>query len=129
MSTVSEPSLVYSDFFDPVSELKNVQRVYALNDEAGLVTCTWPHGDRDPIPFPYADETWTGIEYQVAASMIYAGMVDEGLMIIEAVRDRYKGFNRNPFAEIKSGYYYARAMAGWAILPALSGFQWDGEKK
>ncbi len=115
-----------NNYMASFADFENVQRVYALNDEAGLVICTWPGGDRELIPFPYADETWTGIEYQVAASLIYAGMVDEGLDIVKAVRGRYAGYNRNPFAEIESGYYYARAMASWGTLLALSGFQYDG---
>ena len=57
----------------------SVQRTYALGDEAGLVLCSWPRGGRPRIPFVYSDEVWTGIEYQVAAHLIYEGLVDEGL--------------------------------------------------
>jgi hypothetical protein len=74
----------------------------------------------------YSDEVWTGIEYQVAASLIYDGWVNEGLKVVEAVRDRYAGFNRNPWDEEECGHHYARAMASWALLPALSGFEYDG---
>ncbi len=69
---------------------------------------------------------WTGVEYQVAASMIRMGLVSEGIEIVEAVRQRYGGFNRNPYAEIESGFYYARALASWAVLEALSGYGYDG---
>jgi hypothetical protein len=114
------------NFVSDFSDFQNVQRVYALNDEAGLVLCSWPDGNRDLIPFPYADEVWTGVEYQVAASMIRMGLVSEGVEIVEAVRQRYGGFNRNPYAEIESGFYYARALASWAVLEALSGYGYDG---
>ncbi|RPJ57845.1 MAG: hypothetical protein EHM24_29135, partial [Acidobacteria bacterium] len=45
---------------------ESCQRAYALNDEAALLLCTWPHGGRPRYPFPYADEAWTGSEYAVA---------------------------------------------------------------
>ena len=51
--------------------LPNAQRIYALNDEAGLLLCSWPRGKRPELPFVYSDEVWTGIEYQVAAHLIY----------------------------------------------------------
>jgi len=104
----------------------NVQRVYALNDEKGLVLCTWPKGGRPSLPFPYSDEVWTGIEYQVASHLIFEGFVKEGLSIVHGVRDRYDGGRRNPWNEVECGNHYARAMASWAVLLALSGFRWDG---
>ena len=52
-----------------------------LGDEAGLVLCTWPHGGRPRFPFVYSDEVWTGIEYQVAAQLIYE-VVAEGLNVV-----------------------------------------------
>lgn len=48
----------------------SVQRTYALNDEAGLLLCSWPKGGRPRFPFVYSDEVWTGIEYQVAAHLM-----------------------------------------------------------
>ena len=107
------------------SEHANCQRVYALNDEAGLLLCSWPHGGRPRLPFPYADEVWTGIEYQVAAHLIFEGWVDEGLEIVEALRARHDGIRRNPWNEVECGNHYARSMASWALLLALSGAQVD----
>jgi uncharacterized protein (DUF608 family) len=43
---------------------------YATGGEAGLVLCTWPRGGRLMLPFPYSDEVWTGIEYQVASHLM-----------------------------------------------------------
>jgi len=100
----------------------NAQRIYALNDEAGLLLCSWPHDKRPALPFVYSDEVWTGIEYQVAAHLIYEGMVSEGLSIVEAVRGRYNGARRNPWDEVECGHHYARAMSSWSLLLALSGF-------
>ncbi len=109
------------NFKRDLSEHVNCQRTYALNDEAGLLLCSWPRGDRPALPFPYADEVWTGIEYQVAAHLIYEGMVDEGLEIVAALRERHDGIRRNPWNEVECGNHYARSMASWALLLALGG--------
>ncbi|NNC13553.1 hypothetical protein HII28_16925 [Planctomonas sp. JC2975] len=103
----------------------SVQRTYALNDEAGLVLCTWPNSGRPRIPFVYSDEVWTGIEYQVATHLVYEGDVDEGLEIVNAVRERHDGIRRNPWNEAECGNHYARSMASWGVLVALTGADWN----
>jgi non-lysosomal glucosylceramidase len=110
-----------TSFFDH----PNTQRLYALNDEKGLVLCSWPHGQRPALPFVYSDEVWTGIEYQVAAHLIYEGLVMEGLAITRAVRDRYDGERRNPWNEVECGSHYARALASWSLLLGLSGYEYS----
>ena len=113
------------NFRSDLSEHESVQRTYALGHEAGLVLCSWPRGGRPSIPFVYSDEVWTGIEYQVAAHLIYEGLVDEGLRIVDAVRDRHDGTLRNPWNEVECGNHYARSLASWALLLALSGQHYD----
>ena len=103
----------------------NPQRIYALDDEKGLILCSWPRGSRPDDPFFYSDEVWTGIEYQVASHLIYQGMVDEGLAIVTAARERHDGARRNPWDEIECGHHYARAMSSYAVLLALSGFRYS----
>ncbi|HLO15752.1 MAG TPA: GH116 family glycosyl hydrolase, partial [Anaerolineales bacterium] len=98
---------------------------YALGDEPGLLLCTWPHGGKPILPFVYSDEVWTGIEYQVAAHLIRAGMIAEGLTIVKALRSRYDGQTRNPWNEYECGSYYARAMSSYALLLAFSGFRYS----
>lgn len=110
-----------TSFFD----VANTQRIFAINDEKGLLLCTWPNGNRPTLPFVYSDEVWTGIEYQVAAHLIYEGLVSEGLAITKAVRDRYDGQRRNPWNEVECGNHYARALASWSLLTALSGFRYS----
>ncbi len=105
------------------------QRTYALNDEAGLLLCSWPHGGRPRYPFPYADEVWTGIEYQVAAHLIYEGMVQEGLNIVKGLRARHDGVRRNPWDEFECGHHYARALASWSLLLALSGYRYSAPQR
>ncbi len=121
-------SIFDHNFKQDFSEHANPQRVYALNDEAGLLLCTWPDGGRPSLPFPYADEVWTGIEYQVAAHLIFEGWVDEGLKLVGAVRERHDGIRRNPWNEVECGNHYARSMSSWALLLALSGAHVDPVK-
>lgn len=103
----------------------NAQRIFALEDEGGLLLATWPRAGRPRWPFPYSDEVWTGVEYEVAALLIYEGLVDDGLRIVAATRDRYDGRRRNPWSEIECGNHYARAMASYSLLLALSGFRYE----
>lgn len=111
-------------------EHANPQRpTYALGHEAGLLICTWPRGGRLSLPLPYSEEIWTGIEYQVASHLIVLGRVTEGLEMVRAVRARYDGRLRNPFNEIECGHWYARALASYALLPALSGARYDAVEK
>lgn len=98
-------------------------------DESGIVVCTWPRGGRPTRPLQYAEETWTGIEYQVASQLISLGCVKEGLEIIRASRDRYDGRVRNPFDNVESGHWYARAMSSYALLQAFSGARFDAVEK
>ena len=107
------------------TEHANVQRTYALNDEQGLVLCTWPRGGRPQLPFVYSDEVWTGVEYQVAAHLIIEGEIDAGLALVAAVRERHDGIRRNPWNEVECGNHYARSMASWAVFQALCGYVVD----
>jgi non-lysosomal glucosylceramidase len=110
-----------TDFNDQL----NTQRTFTLYDEKGLLLCTWPHGGRPKLPFVYSQEVWTGIEYQIAAHLIYEGFVEEGLTLVKSVRDRHDGYRRNPWDEVECGHHYARATASWAVLLALTGFKLD----
>ncbi len=113
------------DFWD----LPNTQRIYAVNDEQGLLVCSWPHGGRPALPLVYGDEVWTGIEYQVAAHLIYRGMIEEGLSIVRAISNRYDGVRRNPWNQIEWGNHYSRAMASYSVLLALSGFRYSAVER
>jgi len=119
-------SIFRHNFRTDFRDFSNCQRTYALGDEKGLLLCSWPRGGRPPLPFVYSDEVWTGIEYQVASHLIYEGLLEEGLSIVKAVRDRYDGGRRNPWDEVECGHHYARAMASWGLLLALSGYSYSG---
>jgi non-lysosomal glucosylceramidase len=117
------------NFNTDFSNFANAQRIYALDDEKGLLLCSWPKGKRPALPFVYSDEVWTGIEYQVAAHLIYEGMVKEGVALVEAARARYDGRRRNPWNDIECGHHYARAMSSWSLLTAISGFACSAPEK
>lgn len=106
-----------------------VMRTFALNDEAALVICDYPHGQPPKTPFPYFQEVMTGFEYSAAILMLYSGMIPEGVELITNIRRRYDGQKRNPWNEAECGYHYARPMASWAALLALSGFRYHAESK
>jgi non-lysosomal glucosylceramidase len=104
----------------------NHMRSFALNDESALLMASYPKGRRPTRPFPYFTEVMTGFEYAAAVHMLYEGQVDAGLRSIGAIRARYDGRRRSPFDEAECGHHYARAMASWAAVLALSGFQYSG---
>jgi uncharacterized protein (DUF608 family) len=114
------------NFKTDLSSHANAQRPgYATGREPGLLLCSWPNGGKPTLPFVYSDEVWAGIEYQVASHLIMEGFVTEGLSIVRATRSRYDGRVRNPWNEYECGNYYARAMASYALLAALSGFRYS----
>lgn len=110
---------------------KQSPRQFAGPEDQGLIVCTWPKGGRPAHVLNYSDELWTGLEYEVAALMIYEGMIQEGFTIAQAARARYDGIPRapiirNPWSEIECGGHYTRAMSSWSLLLALAGFHYDG---
>ena len=105
-------------------------RSYALGDESGLMLTAYPDPSKRPtIPLSYGFEAWTGLEYTAATGMIYEGMDEEAIQTITDVRNRYDGFKRNPFNEEECGNHYARAMASWSAIVALSEFNYSGVEK
>jgi len=121
---------IYRYNFKPdLSEHEAVQRIYALNDDGGVLIASYPGGKRPEIPFPYFAEVWTGLEYQFAAHLIFEGMLAEALKVVEAARRRHDGERRNPWNEPECGHHYARAMSSWALVVALNGFRYAGPER
>jgi non-lysosomal glucosylceramidase len=111
------PSL--RDHFNPC-------RIYAYEDESGLLNCTWPEGTTKPaLPVPYAEEVWTGLEYMMASHLIQRGLVDEGLTVVRAARARHDGSRRNPWNDMECGSYYIRALSSYALINAYAGLSFD----
>jgi uncharacterized protein (DUF608 family) len=113
----------------PQNKAHEPERWFAFPGEAGLFTCTWPRGKHlGPKSTRYRDEIWTGIEYQVAGHMAWEGMVPEALAVCRGVHERYHPSKHNPWNEIECGDHYARALASWSVLLALSGFEYHGPR-
>jgi uncharacterized protein (DUF608 family) len=104
----------------------DVERTYALNDEAAVVVCDYGKAERPRIPFPYFAEAWTGLEYTAAALMMTWGMTEQGVEIVASTRARFDGEKRNPWDEAECGHHYARAMSSWSTMLVMSGFHYDG---
>jgi len=106
----------------------NCMRSFVLGDESALLMASYPK-DRPKNPFSYFTEVMTGFEYTAAVGMLYEGQADDGLKCIKNVRDRYDGRKRSPFDEAECGHHYARAMASWAAVLAMTGFNYSGVTK
>jgi non-lysosomal glucosylceramidase len=109
------------------NEIHTPLRIFAESGEGGLLLCTWPKSrhPRDNAIL-YRNEVWSGIEYQVASHMLYEGMIEKGLAIVRTIHDRYDSAKHNPWNEIECGDHYARALAAWGCLLAVSGYSYDG---
>jgi non-lysosomal glucosylceramidase len=118
---------VFDENFRPsLRDHFNPCRVYAYEDEAGLLVCSWPDGTTKPAaPAPYAEEVWTGLEYMMASHLIQRGLVEEGLTVVRAARARHDGARRNPWNDIECGSYYIRALSSYALVNAYSGLSFD----
>jgi len=127
---VSALRAIFRHNYKPVlAEHFNPCRLYGLEDESGTVMCEWPTGCYKPwVPLTYAEETMHGFEYALAGQMVQYGMMDEAVLIVKAVRDRYDGDRRNPWNEMECGSNYARSLASFAFIPAFSGFKCDMTK-
>jgi len=120
--TKSALKTIYQENFKSMRDFFNPCRLYCLDDEKGVIICTYPEGAKKPkIPVPYAEECMNGFEYQAASHMIMNGMTREGLEIVHEIRKRYDGTTRNPFNEMECGSNYARSMASYTLLGALCG--------
>ncbi|MBQ7794205.1 MAG: hypothetical protein IJ366_06775, partial [Clostridia bacterium] len=119
-------SMMENNFKPSMRYFVNPWRIFSLNDEAGSVICVYPEGaDKPKIPIPYCEETMTGFEYSFAGLLCSQGRIEDGLKVVEAIRNRFDGKKRNPWNEFECGSNYARSMASYALIPILSGFEFD----
>ena len=118
-------SIFENNFRDSLRGFKQQERQFAAEEDAGLLVCTWPQGGRPDVPTRYSDEVWTGLEYEVAALLLYEGQPELAVRILDATRSRYDGRKQNPWNDIECGDHYVRAMASWVLLEAASGMNYD----
>lgn len=119
-------SIMRCSFRESLRGQFNQMRSFALGDEPALLMATYPKGRRPKRPFPYYNEVMTGFEYAAAVHMLYEDQIEDGLKVFRAIRARYDGRKRSPFDEAECGHHYARAMASWAGVLALTGFHYSG---
>jgi hypothetical protein len=118
------------------SALRSVHR-YNRKPEEGLLNGADPRGREDWRYFArfsgLADDEalagqwvtpWTGTEYYLSALMIAEGLVKEGLDVARDVYERHASAGML-YNHIECGEHYFRAMAAWAMLPALQGLTRD----
>ena len=122
-------SLFKYNYCDDFTDRINANRVFSVGADRGIVIATWPRGGKPVHPLLYCDETQIGYEYQVAGNLLYEGFLLEGLTVIRSIRDRFDGKRRNPYCEFEWGNHYARSMANYNALLALSGFRYSGVEK
>jgi len=111
-------------------------RWYAVPGEGGLLMCTFPKGGAERATGEgqsawaamYMNECMTGFEYQVAAHMLWEGLVLEGLAITRAVHDRYAPARRNPYNEIECSDHYGRALSAFGVFLGACGWEYDGPR-
>jgi uncharacterized protein (DUF608 family) len=121
-------TIMANNYIDHFDNIFNNMRSYVMNKESGLIMASWPKG-RLKVPFPYFAESMSGFEYTAAVGMLYEGQTESGLKCIQSIRDRFDGEKRNPFDEPECGHHYARAMASWSAILALTGFHYSGVDK
>jgi hypothetical protein len=119
----------------PFRAARKPGRWYAIAGDGGTIMVTFPFkGGRDfagggAWSAMYFNECMSGFEHQVAAHMIWEGLVTEGLAATRAIHDRYHGRLRNPYNEIECSDHYARAMASYGTYLAACGFEHHGPRR
>ena len=114
------------DNFRSMRDVVNPWAVYAVDDEAGVLTCAWPDAATRPaLPIRYHSQIMTGFEWAFAVHLVLVGELERAEAVAAAIRGRYDGRKRNPWNEIECGSNYARSMAAYAMLQAYSGFRYD----
>jgi uncharacterized protein (DUF608 family) len=81
-------SIMKYNFYEnfAAAKVNQTPRIFVAGQDGGLLCCTWPYGDRPKHSIYYADEAWSGVEYAVAAAMIYEGLIEEARKIVRPER-------------------------------------------
>ncbi len=108
-------------------------RWYAMAGEGGVVMTTFPRGGVEQATGKggfgyYFNEVWTGQEHQLAAHMIWEGMVEQAFVITRILHDRHHAARRNPYNEVECADHYTRAMASHGSFLAAGGYEYNGPR-
>ena len=118
------------NFRRDLADHASCQRTYALNDEAGLLLCTWPHGGRPALPLPLRRRGLDRHRVPGRRAPDLRGAGRRGAAIGRApCATATTASRRNPWDEFECGHHYARALACWSLLLALCGFDYDAAQK
>ncbi|GAB4195823.1 MAG: hypothetical protein OHK0022_12850 [Roseiflexaceae bacterium] len=98
---------------------------HSYDHEYGLRNCRWPSDDwlhevAPDIWYDQANTSWTGVALAFAAQLIGAGMVAEGLAVVETVDQRQRRAGLFFDHQEWGGHYY-RPLSAWSILNAALG--------
>jgi len=121
-------SIHHLNYVADFGEWTNYMRTYAVRGERGHVVAAYP-GGLPEHPLPYWCEVWTGLEYVYAVALAQAGEPALAEDVVAAARERYSGRRRNPFDEAECGHHYARALASWGLVVALTGFGYNASEE
>ncbi|MEM4409289.1 MAG: GH116 family glycosyl-hydrolase [Candidatus Caldarchaeum sp.] len=113
------------NFYPEMGIVTQSPRVFVMPHESGMLNVFYAEGTRPKVPLLYSDEVWSGVEYAVSALMIFERMLEEGLILVGAVQERYSGKYRNPFNEVECGDHYIRSLSAFSLLLALSGAHYE----
>ena len=109
-----------------VASTTTVQRTFALNDEAALVVADYARGGRPDVPFPYYAEVMTGLRVHRRQPHDLRGHGAAGRRVHHQHSRALRRRAAKPVGRAECGSHYARAMAAWTGVLALSGFRYDG---
>ena len=102
----------------------NQLRSFALADESALLMASYPRErPAESVPVLQRGDDRLRVHRRRRHALRRADR--RGAAVIRAIRARYDGRKRNPFDEAECGHHYARAMASWAAVLALSGFHYS----
>ena len=104
-------------------------RVYADRDDSGLLICTWPQGRPPGGARPLLRRGLDRDRVPGRRPLHHRGAGRRGdARSCATCAPATTGERRNPYNEIECGDHYARAMAGWSVLEAISGLRYDATR-
>ena len=103
----------------------NPMRSFALADESALLMASYPaRAAGQSVPVLHRGDDRLRVHRRRRHALRRADR-RRAARRSPTIRARYDGRQRNPFDEAECGHHYARAMASWAAVLALTGFRYS----